>query len=143
MPNTQIVNKFGKIANWNSVSCNLLGRDLEGITEIEYNDEQEMENIYGAGSMPVGQGSGNYAAKASITVLEEERRAMLEALPANTRLQDITFPITVSYETGDKIYTDVIMNCRFKNNGAVVKQNDKAIYHKFELLTTHIMWNVK
>jgi hypothetical protein len=138
---TEIVNKFGKIGGWNSVTVNMLGRDLEGISELEYDDSLEIENIMGAGRMPIGQGDGNYAAKASITVLNEERLAMLEALPRGTRLQDIQFSIISTYEYNNKVYTDKIRNCRIKNNGVVVKQGDKSIAHKFELVLTHIDWN--
>ena len=67
-----IINRFGKVAGWNSITVNLLGRDVEGITEIEYSDSLEKENIRGAGAYPVGRGEGNYEAKA--TTRSEERR---------------------------------------------------------------------
>lgn len=137
-----IVNKFGKVAGWNSVTLNLLGRDVEGITEIAYDDTVEKENIYGAGGYPVGRGEGNYAATASITLMEEERRAIMGALPPQNKIQDIpAFDIPVSYEYAGKIYKDVIHNAEFMNNGVEVKQNDKTIAFKFDLIVSHITWN--
>lgn len=138
-----IKNKFGTLTGWNNIKVHLLGRDLEGISEVAYDDEREMENVYGAGGYPVGQGEGNYAANASITLLNEERLALMASLPSGTRIQDIKpFPIVVEFEYQGNIYTDVIQNCRFKNNGVEAKQNDKSFSMKFDLLTSHIDWNV-
>ena len=137
-----IVNKFGKVIGWNSITLNLLGRDVEGITALEYNDSTEKENVYGAGAYPVGRGEGNYTATASITIMEEERRALMEALPSNARLQDIEpFSIPVAYTYQDKVYKDIIHNCEFMNNGVAVAQNDKTVAFQFDLVISQITWN--
>lgn len=44
-----LINKFGKIAGWNSVKVVMLGRQVEGITALSYKDSKEKDNIYGAG----------------------------------------------------------------------------------------------
>lgn len=75
-----LINKFGKIAGWNSVKVVMLGRQVEGITALSYKDSKEKENIYGAGEFPVGRGEGNYKAEASITLLKEEVNALQLAL---------------------------------------------------------------
>jgi hypothetical protein len=98
---TTIINKFGKMAGWNSVTARALGRDIVGIKKIAYSDEQEMDNEYGAGKMPIGQSEGNYKAKASIELTIEERLALQASLPSGTRIQDIApFPIVVAYDYG-------------------------------------------
>lgn len=140
---TVIKNRFGNVAGWNSMEANLLGRTLEGFSEVEYSDEDEIEAVMGAGKFPVGIGEGNNSAKVSITVLHEERLMILESLPKGGRIQDIEpFPIIVTYEYKSKIYTDRLNNCKFKNNGVAVKQNDKSINHKFELFCSHIDYNI-
>ena len=142
MATLKLINKFGKMGGWNDVKVNIFGRNLEGITELEYDDEQELENVMGAGEYPIGQSDGNYSAKGSLTLYMEEMRALLDSLPANLRLQQIPpFDIIVKYEYGAKIYTDRIRNCKFKNNGLAIKQGDKTVSKKFELLCTHIDWN--
>ena len=73
-----LINKFGKIAGWNSVKVVMLGRQVEGITALSYKDSKEKDNIYGAGEFPVGRGEGNYKAEAS-----SERRS--ERLATGTR----------------------------------------------------------
>lgn len=137
----RIINKFGEMSGWNNVTLNWLGRDVEGMSELEYDDDQEMENIMGAGGYSVGQGTGNYNAKASVTLYIEEVRAMEKQLPRGKRLQDIKISaVQVEYDLDGEIIRDVIRNVRIKNRGVAVKNNDKTIAFKHDLLVSHIDW---
>jgi hypothetical protein len=143
MARTTIINKFGKMAGWNSVTARILGRDLVGVRKIAYSDETEKENEYGAGGMPIGQSEGNYKATASIELTLEERLALQSSLPRGSRIQDIAaFPVVVMYDYNGQIFKDVIQNCSFMDNGVDVKQGDKSISTDFNLLTSHIDWNI-
>lgn len=144
MPTTTIINKFGKLTGWNNITVNILGRDLEGITEVSYSDETKKEHFNGAGGFPVGRGDGNTEAKASITLYKEEVDGLLKALPSGGRLQDIlAFDITVNYEMADgTLQKDRIRNCEFMGNSVEAKNNEGAIVTKFDLLTSHILWNL-
>jgi hypothetical protein len=138
-----IINKFGKVAGWNAVTVNLLGRDVEGITEIKYNDSTEIDGIKGAGAYDVGYGEGNYTAAASITLQHEEIVALQRALPPGKNLTSIEpFDINVHYEHQGFMYKDRIRNCKFKGNGRNPKQNDKSMSNQFELYTPKIDWNI-
>lgn len=138
-----IINKFGKLAGWNSITTNMMGRDVEGIKELEYSDSVEKENGYGAGQYPVGRGSGNYTAKASITLMVEEEIALQQSLPRGKRLADISpFDITAEYEYNGFKYRDRIRNAEFTGRAVAVKQGDKTIAHKHDLIVSHIDWNV-
>ncbi len=140
---TTLLNKFGRLTGWNNITTTMLGRDLEGITELSYDDSVEKENGYGAGGFPIGRGEGNYAAKASITLLKEEADALQLSLGPGKRLTDIApFDIAVSYDYLGKIYKDRIRNAEFTGRGVEVKQNDKTIATQFELIISHIDWNV-
>lgn len=140
---TTIINKFGKVAGWNDVTVSLLGRVVEGITELSYTDSVEKENVYGAGGYPVGRSTGNYSAKASITLLKEESIALQRSLAPGARVTDIQpFDIAVHYEYGGLMYKDRIRNCEFTGNGVEVKQGDKSIAYKHELVVSHIDWNI-
>lgn len=131
------------MAGWNNVTLTMLGRDIEGITEISYNDSEEKENVYGAGKMPIGRGSGNYKGECSITLLLEEVVALQQSLGPGKRLTDIApFDIAVSYEYEGYIYKDRIRNCEFQGRGVEVKQNDKTIAQKFDLIVSHVDWNI-
>lgn len=144
MPQQTIINKFGRLTGWNAITANMLNRDLEGITELSYSDETEKKNFNGAGGFPVGRGNGNTESKASITLYKEEVDGLLQALPAGQRLQDILpFDLTVNYEKEDgSLSKDRIRNCEFMSNGVDVKNNDGSIVTKFDLLVSHIEWNV-
>lgn len=138
-----LINKFGKMAGWNNVTLTMMGRDVEGITELSYNDSEEKENAYGAGKMPIGRGSGNYAAECSITLYLEEVVALQQSLGPGRRLTDIApFDIAVSYEYQGLIYKDRIRNCEFTNHSREMKQNDKTVALKFDLIVSHVDWNI-
>ena len=138
----RIINKFGNLIGWAAATINFLGRDLEGITSVEYSDEQAVEVAHGAGRMPVGYMEGNYTATASITVYKDEMLALQKSLPPGMRIQDIPpFPLTVNYEHGDDVFKDVIMNVKFKNNGVTLSQGEGKIEVKLDLFCTHIEWN--
>lgn len=138
-----IINKFGKMTGWNNITVNMMGRDVEGITAIKYDDKQDKENVYGAGKYPVGRGEGKYEAKASITILKEEIDALQVALIPGKRIQDIApFDVICQYENADgKILTDRIRNCEFTGRGVEVKQGDGSIALAYDLIVSHIDWN--
>jgi hypothetical protein len=136
-----IINKFGKIMGWNNITLNLLMRDIEGITEIEYDDSVKKDNEYGAGGYPLGQSQGNYEAKASITLLSEEIVSLQSSLPPGTRIQDIPpFSVTVAYELNGFTMRDILQNASFVNVGKAIKNGDGKIVHKCDLLISHIDW---
>lgn len=138
-----IINKFGKLIGWNSVTTNMMGRDVEGMTALKYGDGKEKTNEYGAGGYPVGRGEGNYSAHASITLNIEEQIALQTSLPPGKGFIDIApFDITVEYDYQGKKYKDRIRNCEFAGKSVEVKQNDKTITNEFELIVSHIDWNV-
>ena len=86
---TTLINAFGRMAGWNSVTMNILGRDAQGISEISYDDSIEKELIKGAGKFSVGVGEGDYIAKFGLKLYQEEVIAMMDALPPGVRMQDI------------------------------------------------------
>ncbi|WP_269222008.1 hypothetical protein [Flavobacterium sp. IMCC34518] len=138
-----LINAFGRMAGWNSVTANILGRDVEGITELSYEDTIEKELIKGAGRMPIGVGEGDYTAKMGLKLYQEEVIAILDALPPGTRLQDIApFDVIVQYVYNARIYKDIIRNVEFVKAGRQVKKGDKTVEQTVEVICTHIDWNV-
>lgn len=141
---TTIINKYGLMTGWNALTVNLLGRDVEGITELSYDDTIEMEGARGAGMFFVGYGEGNYEAKASITLFKEEWDAIQAALPKGASISSIPpFNIIAEYERDLTKTTDIIPYCKFKGRGVAVKQGDKTIAYKCDLAVFgKIDWNV-
>lgn len=129
--------------SWASIETNMLGRTISGITSIEYEDNQEKVDNYGAGVFPVSRGLGKYEAKAKIGLHAYEIDAIQAALGPGQRLTNIApFNIVVSYKPvgSDLLITHVIRNCEFKSNKRSVKTGDTAIENEFELITSHIDW---
>lgn len=140
---TTVINSLGTMIGWTRVSLRLFGRDVVGIRKISYKDEEEIENEYGGGKMPIGESEGMYKAEASVELTLEEVIALQEALPRGQRIQDIAaFPITVAYEYQNRVRTDIIRNCRFTGRSVDVKQGDKTIASEYKLKVSHIDWNV-
>lgn len=144
MANTRIINKFGEMQGWNSVTINMLGRDLEGIVALKYGDKEAKENVYGAGKFPVGRSRGNNEPFASITLLKEEVDALQQALPLGKSILDISpFDVVVEYADNDGIIKkDRVRNCEFTNQEVDVKQADGTIETEYELIVSHIEYNV-
>ncbi|WP_255580389.1 hypothetical protein [Flavobacterium sp. UMI-01] len=129
---------------WNSIMCNLLGRDVEGFTTLKYTDNVDKQNVKGGGMYPIGRSQSNYEAEASITLYKEEVDAIRKSLPPGKRLQDIApFDITVDYVNDEGVITrDRIRTCEFTNAGNEVSQGDGTIALEYKLIISHIEYNV-
>lgn len=138
-----LINAFGRMAGWNSATLNLYGRDVEGISELSYDDTVEKELIKGAGRMPIGVGEGDYVAKMGIKLYQEEVIAIMDSLPPGVRLQDVApTDVIVQYTYNTRIYKDIIRNVEFTKVGRAVKKGDKTVEQTVEVICTHIDWNV-
>ena len=140
MNETPLIN--GVRHSWASISINMLGRTVTGVAKIDYDDNQNYENIYGAGTMPVHRGKGNYEAKASIELYQYEVVGIQEA--AGGRITDIDpFDIVVVYKpTGsDALVTDIIRNVQIKTNVRSVDQGATHIKVPLELIVSDIVWH--
>lgn len=137
----------GKEYDWNSISVNLLGRMVVGITAIDYEEKQEKQNNYGAGKFPVSRGYGNIVPSAKITLTAAEVEAIQTAAVTSglERIQDIEpFDIAVSFVPGgtNKIVNHVLRNVEFTNNKRDVKQGDKENLVELELILSNIEWGI-
>lgn len=141
----QITNYLGKLTGWNQTTLNLMGRDVVGIEEFDYNDNTKKENAYGAGGMPIGWTEGNYEAKFSLSLYVEEEQAIQSLLPPGKRLQDIApFDVNVQYANPNngRIVIDVIHNVQFTGRSKTAKNNEGKMVHKHEMLVSHITWGI-
>ena len=141
---TTLINAFGKMAGWNSVKLNLFGRDVEGISELSYDDNVTKENVYGAGKMPLGWSEGPYEPTCGLKLYQEEVIAILDSLPEGKRIQDAEpTDVIVTYEYKDRVYKDIIRNFQITKIGKAVKQGDGTVDQTVESMCSHIDWNVK
>lgn len=132
----------GSLYSWADIVSAISGVPVTGIIGIEYSDEQEVVNKYGAGRHPVGRSKGRITPSAKIILYQEEVEALQRQAP-NGRLQDIApFDITVTYISDSGIVTvDKIRNCQFKGNARKWKEGDTGQEVELELVPSHIEWN--
>lgn len=131
----------GKSYEWADILVNILGAPVTGITNIEYEEKQGMENIYGAGRFPVSRGYGKIEPTAKVTLLMEEVENIQVVAPLG-RIQDIPeFDIIVMFlDTGNVTRKHVLKNCRFMNNKRASSSGDTSIPVELELIISHVQY---
>lgn len=132
----------GMLYSWADIVTSISGVPVTGIVGVEYGDDQEVVNKYGAGRHPVGRAKGRITSSAKIILYQEEVEAIQRQAP-NGRIQDIApFDITVTYLPDSGIVTtDKIRNCQFKGNSRKWKEGDTGQEVELELVPSHIEWN--
>lgn len=137
---TPLIN--GQTYSWGSINFNVLRNLIAGITSINYSEDQEMEDFYGAGNYPTARGYGKIKSTADITLTMEEVEALQKAAPGG-RLQAIpAFDIVVSFLPDNGIVvTHKLKNCQFKKNERAMKSGDMQFEIKLDLIVSHIEWN--
>jgi len=140
-----LVNKFGKMAGWNSARFILFGRIVEGITEFGYSDDVPIKVVMGGGNMPIGTSDDeNYEAKANLTLYQEEVFAILDKMPKGSRISDMApVDVPIEYEYNNRTYKDIIRNFKITGFDKSLKQNDGTTTIKCNVFLTHIDWNVR
>jgi predicted RNase H-like nuclease len=126
--------------HWGQVAIRALGNVFVGVEKISYEEKQSIENNYGAGNYPIGQGQGKIEATCSFTLFQEELEALQAAAPGR-RLQAIpNFDITVTFipEATQALVTHTIRNCRIKNNKRDMSSGDTKVTAEIEVLPSHI-----
>ena len=127
--------------DWGSIIVTLNGVPVAGLKEVNYNEQQEIINHYGAGRYPVSRSKGRVTATASITLTADEVEALQKA-SLTGRLQDIPpFDITITYiKTTQNIVTHVLRDCQIVSNTRKVKENDSEIQVVLNLVLSKIEW---
>lgn len=134
---TPLIN--GREYGWGDIVVNISASSVTGIKAIKYEEDQEKENIYGAGRNPVSRGYGRVKTTGSITLLSATVFA-LQAIAPKGKLHNIApFPIVVSYqpETGP-IVKHILKNCEFKKTTFDWKEGDMSKDIELELVISHI-----
>lgn len=129
----------GKSYEWSDIVINILGQPFAGVSSIEYEDMQEMENVMGAGNRVVSRVYKNFVPTAKVTLYMEELEAIQAIAPQGVIQRIPEFDITVAFiDVAIPIRVHTIKNCRFKNNTRKVAQGDGAIGVELELLISHV-----
>lgn len=125
----QLIN--GKVYDWSSVNIHMTGMENVELLEISYDDEQELEPIYGRGGKIRGYGTGNQKNSIKISMLREDfdeflRIAKKKGLKSFYAM--IIPKITVNYaDEGARTTTDILTNVKFSKRSIKAGQGDKSM----------------
>ena len=130
----------GREYGWADIICTIGDVPVTGIVAIKYEEEQEKENVYGAGRHPVSRGYGRIKTTASITVLVSTAMA-LKAKAPNGQLHRIApFPITVNYQPDNQpLVTHILKNCEFQKTPFEWKEGDMHKEVELPLIVSHVV----
>lgn len=145
MAQATIINKYGKISGWNSITVRVYGRTVEAFNEIEYHEKQGKQNEYGGGKYPIGQSESNYETEnCSISFYMEELIELQKSIPAGLRIMDApASDVIVEYDLNGIIVKDIWRNASPMNNGRASKNSEGKIVTKIDFLVSHIDMGVK
>lgn len=119
----------GRNYDWEDITVTLPSGEAVGITEIKYEDGQEIEARYGKGAVPRGYGRKNYEATFNMVLDRDEWERLTPALAASgggAILDHEPFPIVVCYANNDMgEVVDVLKSCKItKFSGGGAAQGD-------------------
>lgn len=131
----------GKAYEHADIAIIIFGQPFDMFTSIEYSDDQDIKNVFAAGSKVHSRTHGNEDPTAKISLLMAGLEALQSAVPTG-RIQDIPeFDIVVTFiDTAFLTKVHKIHNCRFKNNGRKASTGDGAIIVDVDLVISHITW---
>ncbi len=87
----------GQAYDYTQIIMSVLGVPVAGVTSINYTEEQEKTNNFGAGNRPVSRGRGAIEASGSIELSMNEIEALRDAAPSGSMLKIPPFEITIVY----------------------------------------------
>jgi len=111
--------------NWSTLAILIGSNILYGITELNFEIEQEKVNNYGIGADPVSRANGNNKYTGSVSLYMEDMKRLIAVSPNGLLTGIPMFTIKAVYgnvSTGGTI--DVLSNCEFTKDGQDLKQGD-------------------
>lgn len=136
----------GVAYGWSSLTILIGGVPVFGVTELEYSESQEADNLYGASTLPTNQGYGKIIMTGSITMYQDEFDALQKALklqaPGYDRIQDADFDITITWtapkSAPTKVSTHILRDVMFKDFSISSTEGDLGNTVTSELLFSEI-----
>ena len=126
----------GQTYGWGDVDVKIPGLVLV-VQEISYDDEQEMEELYGKGASPRGYGTGNYKASGKISMLRDDYDDLLAYCKAKKlSFYKLDIPsIVVSYANeGSRTIIDELKKVKFVKRSNKAAQGDKSLTVDIDLM---------
>jgi hypothetical protein len=132
----------GQFYSWSKIRFNFLGASFSTVTNIKYEELDEINDVKGVGSKKLGYTQDNTTTSGSISILVETIEKIAHQVP-NGRLQDIPpFPITVSYvDALGNLVAHRLVGCKFtKNSREAIAGSSDALSVEIPLYIHDINW---
>ena len=126
----------GKAYDWGDVDVKIPGLVLN-VQEISYDDELEMEEVYGRGNKPRGYGTGNYKASGKISILRDDYDDFHEWCKSKKfPFYGVDIPsIVVSYASeGERTRIDELKKVKISKRSNKAAQGDKKLTVDLDLM---------
>ena len=138
----------GRQYDWEDITTTLPSGEAVGITEIKYEDSQEVEARYGKGAVARWYGRKNYEASFSMVLDRDEWERLKPVLVASGGggiYDHKPFPIVVNYANSDMgAITDVLKSCKitkFSGGGAAQGDDNASPITCEGKILEPILWN--
>lgn len=137
----------GREYEWADITVIAGGRDIEGLTAIEYGEKQDKNVIYGKGNKPLAIQKGNKSYEGSITLYQSELNTLQElarATTGSTSIMGLNLNAVVCYGNptqGEVMTVDRLFNIQFTEAKKGMKQGDGNMEVQLPFICTDIKFN--
>ncbi len=129
----------GRAYGWGDIRVNIGGVPVTGIKAIKYEEEQEKENIYGAGRNPVSRGYGRVKSTGSVTLMSETVMALKAVAPKGQLHRIPPFTIVVMYQPENApMQIHHLKDCEFTKTSFDWKEGDTSKEVELDLIMSQI-----
>lgn len=119
----------GKAYGWGDLDLKIPGL-IPVVQEVSYDDENDVEEVYGLGGKPRGYGEGNYKASGKLSMLRDDYEDLLSYCKAKgVPFYKLSIPsMVVSYANeGERTHIDELKKVRFTKRSNKAAQGDKSL----------------
>lgn len=128
----------GRAFDYGQIIVNVMGVPIPSVTSIEYQEEQEKTNNFGAGRRPVSRGHGTINSSASIEMSMTDIEAIRDVAPNGSLLAIPSFDIVVVFGNPQSPKKHTLKNCEFTVDGFSGSLDDTDLTKSFDLVVSHI-----
>jgi len=131
----------GTAFDFTQIIARIGGVPVASISSIDYEENQEKANNYGAGSRPVSRGRGAIEVTASMELSMNDIESIRDAAPNGSLLAIPPFDIIIHYANPQNPRTHTLKNCEFTNDGISGSQGDTDLKKSLDLVVSHIEYS--
>jgi hypothetical protein len=131
----------GQAYDFTQIQVTILGVPVASVSAVNYTEEQEKVNNYGAGNRPVSRGQGPIECTASFEISMNDVEAIRAVAPNKSLLQIPAFDIIVFFGNPQNPTTHIVKNCEFTSDGNEASQGDTDIKRTFDLTPSHVNYD--